>query len=170
SGYKVAADGTKVIVDGINIAAWFVSAGLADGSCANPLEAPLCSIVGNFNMGKAVLAIVSGGADSVSLIADSATLALNVQKLNNWMTLVDEGLAGNGGDGEAGGAGGAGSYGFGGGNGGQGGAYGTTPISNGQTKDGTGGNGGAGGAGGFGGGGGGGGYGFGAGQNGNGSD
>lgn len=166
---KVAADGGKVIVDGVNITAWFLAAGGSTGSCANPFVSPLCEVVGSFNFSKAVLAIVGGGLDGLALEADATTLALNVQKLNNWNTLVSEGLAANGGAGEAGGSGGRGSYGFGGGAGGQGGTYSTTGISNGATADGTGGAGGAGGAGGFGAGGGAGGYGFGAGQNGCGS-
>jgi fibronectin-binding autotransporter adhesin len=170
SALKVTADSGKVIVDVINVAAWFSSASADVGSCANAFSVPLCGLVGAFNFGKAVLAEVGFGLDSISLIADSATLAVNIQKVDNWSTLASEGLAGNGGPGEAGGSGGKGSYGFGGGAGGQGGAYGLTTLNNGIAVDGTGGAGGAGGAGGFGGGGGAGGYGFGAGQNGCGSD
>src|SRR5262249_44240543 len=151
---KVTADTGKVVVDGINVAAWFSSATADVGSCANAFSVPLCGLVGAFNFGKAVLAEVGFGLDSISLIADANALSLNVDKLDAWNTLKNEGLAGNGGNGGTGGTGGKGSYGFGGGAGGQGGAYGLTGLNNGVAVDGTGGTGGAGGAGGFGGGGG----------------
>jgi fibronectin-binding autotransporter adhesin len=170
---KVAADTGKVVVDGINIAAWIASGTASSASAANPFTAPLASIVGTFNIYKAILAGVSTANDGTALGADIATLTVNQQKLENWFTLLNEGLAGNGGSGQAGGSGGKGSYGFGGGAGGQGGAYGLTNqvagipgVTTSLTVDGTGGAGGAGGAGGFGGGGGAGGYGFGADQNG----
>lgn len=170
SAEKVVADGLKVSIDTVNVAAWISAGASAAGASANPFTAPLAEIESTFKFGKAVLAVTGFGADAFSLEADAITLSLNVAKLNAWNTLVTEGIAGNGGSGGTGGNGGKGSTGFGGGAGGQGGAYGTTPWNNGTAVDGTGGNGGAGGAGGFGGGGGAGGYGFGAGQNGCGSD
>jgi fibronectin-binding autotransporter adhesin len=167
---KVVADSGKVVVDGVNITAWILAAVADASTAADPFVSPLAGIEATFKGGKATLAVISTVADVLSLAADATTLNLNVEKLAAWNTLVSEGIAGNGGSGGTGGNGGKGSTGFGGGAGGQGGAYGLTPWNNGTAVDGTGGNGGAGGAGGFGGGGGAGGYGFGAGQNGCGSD
>ena len=144
----------------------FVAGAIGDfGASGNPFSDPLAPITGITSSLLAVEQSVFLASDTIVLADAIATQQITQGVLNNWNTLVTEGLAGGGGPGETGGAGGAGSYGFGGGAGGQGGAYGLS--GNAIAPDGTGGNGGVGGAGGFGGGGGAGGYGFGACQNGN---